>query len=560
MRSYLLLNFRLYSLVLVALTLTSFACYSPVVAASNDVANKVGKSIYLSGTGKNGEIVTAVSAADTKVTGEKASCANCHRRSGFGSSEGGLLIPSITGNSLFSSREFKYRELKKSNRPITRTAYNKASLKKAIQSGIDSNGRQLNSLMPRYDMNASDMDDLISYLSTLGVKPAAGVDDKIIHFATIITPDVSEKRKAAMLAVLHTYTEAKNAGTRVEEHRASNSPWHKQWSYTAYREWKLHVWELNGEAESWSKQLNNFYKEQPVFSIVSGISNSNWQPMHDFCNNHEIPCLFPNTMLPGKLQNKNESGQNAYSIYFSQGINLEAKVIAKHISREKNTERCDNIVQIIDDTEKAKIAADTLIAQLESYKVNSKTSIIINKSNQFEKYIDNNSAKPSSTTCLVNWTDNAILMEPDNLQNVERIYIAHQVKKLSEIISLKPNIPVYYSTPYSLEKKRKLHLRRIFGWLKINKISPVVEDVTSNTYYAVTLLAKGIKHIRSHFSRDYMIERVEHMVDTMPFHSIYKTLSLGPEQRFASKGAYIIGPIKEATNANNPDNAEWIIP
>jgi hypothetical protein len=134
------------------------------------------------------------------------------------------------------------------------------------------------------------------------------------------------------------------------------------------------------------------------------------------------------------------------------------------------------------------------------------------------------------------------------------------VKKLSDIISLQADSSIYYSTPYSLDKDRKLHLRRIFGWLKINKISPVVEDITANTYYAVTLLAKGIKHIRSHFSRDYLIERLEHMVDTVPFHSIYKRLSLGPEQRFASKGAYIIGPVKNTTNVHKPDNAEWIIP
>lgn len=559
MHRRLLLNF--YTLSLAALSLAAFTYSSPFAATiSNNVTNKIGKSIYLTGIGNDGNTITAISAANTKLEGAKASCANCHRRSGFGSSEGGLLIPSITGNSLFNSREFQYRELKKSSRPITRKSYNKASLKRAIQSGIDSNGRKLNSLMPRYNMNESDMNDLISYLSSLSVNPASGVNSKTIHLATIVTPDVSDKRKSAMLVVLQTYADAINAGTRGEKRRASNSPWHKQWAYTAFRNWKLHVWELSGKAESWTKQLNDFYKKQPVFSIVSGISDSTWQPIHDFCNTHEIPCILPNTQLPGKSLKKNDSQQNAYSIYFSQGIILEAKVIAKHISSGKNADRCESIVQIVDDIEKTRIAANALTEQLKNYEMSTKVLTINKNSSQFESYINNNSADPVSASCLIHWTDSTILLNPENLQNIKQIYVSHQVKTLSEIISLTSSVPVYYSSPYSLAKKRKLHLRRIFGWLKINKISPVVEDITANTYYAVTLLAKGIKHIRSHFSRDYLIERLEHMVDTMPFHSIYKTLSLGPEQRFASKGVYIIGPVTKSTNANYPDNAEWIIP
>ena len=70
-----------------------------------------------------------------------------------------------------------------------------------------------------------------------------------------------------------------------------------------------------------------------------------------------------------------------------------------------------------------------------------------------------------------------------------------------------------------MKKARKLHLRCIAGWLKNNKISPVVEDVSANTYYAVTLMAMGVKNIRSHFSRDYLIERLEHMVDNTVFHN-----------------------------------------
>jgi hypothetical protein len=47
------------------------------------------------------------------------------------------------------------------------------------------------------------------------------------------------------------------------------------------------------------------------------------------------------------------------------------------------------------------------------------------------------------------------------------------------------------------------------------------------------------------------------MVDNAAFYSIYKRLTLGPGQRFASKGAYITGPIKNNIESNQP---ELIIP
>ena len=80
-------------------------------------------------------------------------------------------------------------------------------------------------------------------------------------------------------------------------------------------------------------------------------------------------------------------------------------------------------------------------------------------------------------------------------------------------------------------------------------------------YTAVTakLMAEGVKSIRGFFVREYLLERFEHMVDNATFTSVYPRVSLAPNQRFASKGCYIV-----ALGAGDPRPLEpasrWIVP
>ena len=552
----------MYYIRIIKFIIITLIC-SNVFAASNNTHitdQETGKNIYIQGQNTGTNPITAISAGKIKLKGKNAACANCHRLSGFGSSEGGLLIPSITGKSLFNSREFEYRELqKKVNRPITRTAYTRKSLIKAIRYGIDSNGRTLNTLMPRYNINDDDIEQLVSYLSNLGTTVAPGVNKDIINFATIISPNVKEQDKAAMLSVLNTFIKSKNAGTRLEKRRSTNSPWHKKWSYTSYRKWKLHIWELQGEPDSWLKQLEIFYKNQPVFAVVSGISSGTWQPMHDFCNSQEIPCLFPNTILPGK--SVSDINKNNYSIYFSKGIILEAEVIAKHISYAIKQKSCNNVIQIVDNSRITREAAETILTHLTSSGINPQNILLINGT-QLEEYAKNNSTKPHSNDCAILWTINSTLNNTHLIKtlNFKRLYITGHESNHYINDKLQTDSNVYITSLLSLPEKRNRHLRRVMIWSKMNKITPVVENITANTYFAVTTLASGVKHIRHHFSRDYLIERLEHSVDNSAFHSVYKRLTLGPGQRYASKGAYIFGPVIQGFDFDNTKNSEWIVP
>ena len=48
-------------------------------------------------------------------------------------------------------------------------------------------------------------------------------------------------------------------------------------------------------------------------------------------------------------------------------------------------------------------------------------------------------------------------------------------------------------------------------------------------------------HIRSNFYREYFIEKIEEIVDRLGTSAAYPHPGLGPDQRFASRGGYIVG-------------------
>lgn len=79
------------------------------------------------------------------------------------------------------------------------------------------------------------------------------------------------------------------------------------------------------------------------------------------------------------------------------------------------------------------------------------------------------------------------------------------------------------------------------------------------TFYALSLVDAALGNIREDFYRDYLIERIERESEKDLNPGIYPRLALGPMQRFASKGAYIV-----RLDPEHPGNflaiSDWIVP
>lgn len=433
------------------------------------------------------------------------SCASCHRRSGYGASEGGAFVPPVTGPFLFERRPERadlFRELYQEVQsktysarirdPRPRPAYTEASLARAVREGIDPAGRKLSPLMPRYPLSDADMRHLAAYLRTLSAVPAPGVDAEAIHFATVFTPDVAPAERRAVLAVMEAFFQRKNADTEGLLRHAGGSPWYKDDLAKGFRKWVLHVWDLEGQ--DWRGQLETRMREQPVFALLSGAD------VHDFCESEAVPCLFPGTLLPA------DSGD--YTIYFNSGLAGEARALASHL------EPSTRIVQVYRDTEEGRVLAEA-----------------------FRKSFPG--IEDPKATDLVLWLEEKdfVAMAP-SLTGYRRIYLSASLVEPSPELPLREKLVFTY--PYTLPGREGPHAYRARAWLRSRGIEATHERQQLNAFYALSLAEHALDHMAGSFSRDFFVESVEREAEVELNPGVFPRLSLGPGQRFASKGCYLV--------------------
>ena len=510
---------------------------------------QLGKNIYQKGILPDGKPITALGRNGQPFVINKTACTDCHRRSGLGSSESGLLIPPITKEYLFKGFTEIGKELL-DRVGVPRPIYTEDTLKTAIRAGLRPNGEKLHKIMPRYKFSDSDIDHLITYLKFLGTEPIPGLTDNQIDFATVISPDMPEDDKELMLTTIRTYFDHINKDVRQLGHM--KNPLHGR--YKPYRRWKLHVWNLTGKPETWGTQLEDKYAKQPVFSLISGYGD--WQPIHDFCEKNKVPSLFPITNTPVV------SDQNFYTLYFSKGIMLDAEVVAEELIEINKLKPIGNILQIYNDDPASSLAAKTLREKLTKNKITTLDDLKIISLEQMSPHQWKEIKEKYSPTVLIIWLNEKSTLKilAQNKQKLPKhIYISsrlmHQYNpdflKMKIPLSIKERVTTVH--PFYIKSQKRNHLLRTKMWARIKKVKYKEEHIIANTYFGLALLTGAIHSSRYNLNREYLLERFEHMIDNTVYRSIYPHLSLGPDQRYASKGTYLI-------KASPEIKARWKIP
>jgi hypothetical protein len=527
-------RFALAALAAMA-ALTALARAAPVDAGAA-AQWRAGQAIYRDGVLSSGKSLTAPGAAGVLRQGRDAACVACHRRSGFGIAEGEVVVRPITAPDLFgesgavtaAATPRIAHQLGTRRRPV----YDAAALAAALRSGIDAAGRQMHGMMPRYALGEADMAALQAYLKTLYTAPDPGVDEQEIHLATVIQPGVAPARRQAMLDVLQAFVHDKNAGVRSEVARRKGGAMRM---HRAYRGWVLDVWELAGAPDEWGAQLDEFYRRQPVFALVSGIGELGWQPVQDFSERQGVPCILPQTSVPGTAM------PNFYTVYFSRGIALEAEALASRLGAAHAVNKVNKVIQVFRPGQAASLAAATALRAALPAAAARLQDIALDGPMTAAQW----RALAGADAVLLLWLGERDLPA----QPLERRRPTWLSASLLDGAAAPAGSRLGITSPWELPDLRAANVRRSTDWLRARGLadqSPAQSQlqVQVNTLYAITMVGEALSHLMDSFSRDYFVETVEHDLATTTLSSFYPPLTLGPDQRHASKGVYLLPAVQ----------------
>lgn len=547
--------------------LTLLAALSTAVSAQSPPFQgdaEVGKQIYLKGVLPSGRPLRGSVEGGILLEGAQVACASCHRPSGFGSSEGAVLVPPVTAGALFRDRQPQRAELFRKlyqevqteqlaarvRDPRIRAAYTPATLSVALRQGHDPSGRCLDQAMPRYELDDAELAHLSAYLETLSAKIDPGVDDLRIHFATVVSSGVPIDQRQAMLDVMQAYLRHKILQTRGEQLRQGHSPYYRDEFYSALRYWELHVWELQGSASDWPRQLDAFYQQQPVFALLGGLVEGDWSPIHKFCEENRVPCLFPNTSLPVI----SETG--GYSLYLSPGFALEAQALALHLAQSGEDTAWP--IQVYRDSPAGRRLAVSFRKSLQEQGVSTLQERMIEAGQSLSPgfWSELLSERPSQ---LVLWlqADDLLSLAASGL-SLPPLYLSSTLSGEDQIKGLAANLAteLYLTYPYALPGQPVPRIYRVRSWMRSRGIARTHERLQLNTYFTLSAADHSLGHLVEDFHRDYFIETLEHETENGLNPGVYPHLSLGPGQRFASKGCYIVR-LSEGTTESV---SGWIVP
>jgi len=544
------------TIFLLAAQLPAYAseAQSATAGASKEQANKsyslqeklrLGERMYREGILPSGQVMRAFVIGDVPVDGAAFSCVSCHLRSGLGSFEGTVVTPPTNGRILYQPREpyvkgsefIPYIHNYAVYLPV-RPAYTDETLAALLTTGYDPTGRSVLKVMPRYELSDDEMDIMITYLKSLCDQPPPGVSKTEIKFATVIVEGTDPRAVESMLVPLKFSVDRKNS-------LAVASKKNPRVALTAYNmsgnlsqvTFSLSQWKLKGPSSTWRQQLEDYYKAEPVFALLGGITNSEWGPVHKFCEDNRIPNLMPIVDYPVI------SETDWYTLYPSRGIRQEGEAAARYLHGMYDLISNRPIVQIIRDNPRGRALAEGFRETWGHTDHPPALDITLEEGEQLTTERLQKIVAQDKPAALLIWDDAGFLpaltgvagkADRPGLVLASGTYLGKALWTIPEEL----RGLIYLTYPYRMPQEDARFDKSLKRVLSGKPLTAFDHRILAQSYITGELLGKALLEMRGEYYRDFLLDTISMMADQ--YFPVYERVSFGPGQRYASKGCFIV--------------------
>ena len=261
-----------------------------------------GKHIYTKGESRRSRIITAsIATSEAPASASILPCIQCHGVDGRGI---GVISPDINWDVLVAPAGHDH--------PLRRhEAFDEASVAKAIVSGVDPAGNDLEATMPRYAISDEDMADLIAYLKRVDTESDPGLSATTIRIGTVLpTKGRLELAGTAMRIVMEAYFDFVNATGGVHGRKL---------------ELVVGEWGADDTPAFW--QAQDLVSKEPLFALIAPYIPGYEAEFSELVNEKQIPLIGPHTLMA--------SGDNGrYEFLLQAGLAEQTEALVEAVLRK----------------------------------------------------------------------------------------------------------------------------------------------------------------------------------------------------------------------------------
>ena len=540
---------------------------SPEVPAVSPETVRQGERIYREGVLPSGAALRASIKGGVAVPGLTFACSSCHLRSGLGAFDEGVYTPAINGAKLFRPllRRYKGAELSADKVKPLRPAYTEESLIRALRTGNAPDGRLLNDGMPRYPLTDRDALILVAYLKGLSSHFSPGVGENSLRFATVISEDLPPEKSEAMFSALDNIFTMQN-----NRRRSSSDPRSRQMAQNMLgrdlesRTLSLSRWILKGPPETWRRQLEEYNRKEPVFALLGGMTGGQWRPVHQFCEEFEIPCLFPVTDFPVV------SETDWYTLYLSKGYYQEGESAARYLNSKADLLKGGPVVQVVRSSPEGEALSAGFQKTWQELGQQVPVTVLLPPGKLLDREFLRRLLVKEQPAALLIWDEATALPVLESVSRrdgrpelvfLSARYLGEKIWSLPEPIrdSTYLTYPYAFSFPPArtgmgvnkVQDDRAQTLRR--GDLPFKN---GVQEILSLTNALTQLLSTLLQELKDNYYRDNLLDVAGMMADQQ--YPLYGRISFGTALRYAVRGCFIV-QLGHGTDPELVKKSSWVI-